>query len=145
MSPSCPYPLPPISLVRSAGIALGNGWYATDGGSEPTATNRTFLGKLVVNGETVLTTSAEGGGWTCAKGPITYDSIYNGEIYDARLEAAVKGWDTAGYDASEWSAAVATDGPQGTLVSPKIPPVRKIKVCRTGSRTAGLLWSEGVG
>lgn len=28
-------------------------------------------------------------GWACHVGPIVYDSIYNGEVYDARLEAPV--------------------------------------------------------
>lgn len=29
-------------------------------------------------------------GWACHVGPIVYDSIYNGEVYDARLEAPVR-------------------------------------------------------
>ena len=36
----------------------------------------------------------------CTDGPVTYNSIYNGEIYDARLEKA--GWDSPGYDGSAW-------------------------------------------
>ena len=70
------------------GISLGNGWYSSAGGGEPSDVPRTFIAKLMVDGQTVVTTSADT--WTCAQGPITYDSIYHGEIYDAAIEAHVR-------------------------------------------------------
>ncbi len=60
--------------------------------------------------------------WTTATGPITYDSIYGGETYDARLERA--GWNAPGYDARDWQAASAVDGPPGLLSWEGCPPIR---------------------
>lgn len=42
------------------------------------------------------------GHWRSAAGPVTADDFYYGETYDARKE--VKGWDTAAFDDSAWSA-----------------------------------------
>lgn len=42
--------------------------------------------------------------WRCDPGPITYNSIYGGEDYDARLEQA--GWDAPGFDDSNWNRTV---------------------------------------
>ena len=38
-------------------------------------------------------------------GPVRAGSFFQGERYDARLEAAVKGWNEAGYDDSAWRRA----------------------------------------
>ena len=40
--------------------------------------------------------------WKCAAGPIQFNTIYGGEIYDARLDQA--GWDIAGFDDKKWEA-----------------------------------------
>lgn len=113
------------------GVALGRGWYASAGGGEPTNVARTLIAKLVVDGETVLATrGGAAGGWVCGQGPIVYDSVYNGETYDARLARAVDGWDLPGFNAADghWRpAARNTDPPKGALVSPKMPPVRRVE------------------
>lgn len=38
--------------------------------------------------------------WVTTSGAITYDSLYNGEHYDARLETT--GWMEPGYDTTNW-------------------------------------------
>ncbi|MCH3994929.1 MAG: glycoside hydrolase family 78 protein [Prevotella sp.] len=38
-------------------------------------------------------------------GPVRIGSLFQGEVYDATREAAVKDWSTVGYNASEWSRA----------------------------------------
>ena len=43
--------------------------------------------------------------WRTHAGPITYNSIYGGEDYDARLEPV--GWDRSGFDDLAWPRAVA--------------------------------------
>lgn len=58
------------------------------GGGEPSDVPRMFIAKLMVDGKPVVATSADS--WTCAQGPITYDSIYHGEIYDAGVAAHVR-------------------------------------------------------
>lgn len=40
-------------------------------------------------------------------GPVRYGSFFQGEVYDATKEAAINGWNTAAYEDSGWSEAVA--------------------------------------
>jgi alpha-L-rhamnosidase len=42
-----------------------------------------------------------------------YDSIYNGETYDARLETP--GWTFANFNDSQWAASTPISGPGGML------------------------------
>lgn len=89
----------------------------------------------------IVTTSADGtqrtlthtgdGTWQAAKGPSTYDSVYNGETYDARVAArldaapSASGGATAGGPAAGlWSAAATATGPTGAMVAWSVPPVR---------------------
>lgn len=62
------------------------------------------------------------GDWKTAPGPITFDSIYGGEDYDARL--AQPGWDRPGFHDYGWSRVDIVQGPGGKLVAETIPPVR---------------------
>lgn len=60
--------------------------------------------------------------WKYSLSQITFNSIYGGESYDARL--VQKGYDTAGFDDSTWKHAVAVEGPGGTLVAQTAQPVK---------------------
>ena len=51
--------------------------------------------------------------WQWALSPVTFNSIYGGESYDARLETPAR-----------WNTAVRTEGPRGTLTLQKAPPVK---------------------
>lgn len=51
--------------------------------------------------------------WRVSRGPITYNSIYGGEDFDARLDQP--GWSAAGFDDSGWTPAVAWVRPPDTL------------------------------
>ncbi len=57
-------------------------------------------------------------------GPVLYNSIYNGETYDARLEKT--GWDRPGYDDAAWSDAVEKEPPEGVLRSQLLEPIRVV-------------------
>jgi alpha-L-rhamnosidase len=72
-----------------------------------------------------------GTGWMVARGPITCNSIYDGEDYDARLER--DGWDSPEHDAREqaqyqrpdgWILGTVVEGPGGELTGEISPPVR---------------------
>ena len=66
--------------------------------------------------------------WRVSSGPITFDNIFAGEDYDARLEQA--GWDRPGFRAGEsWLPARPTAGPGGTLrgLTHSAPPIGKIQ------------------
>ena len=62
--------------------------------------------------------------WQTGPSPITFNNIFAGEDYDARLEQ--KGWDAPGFDASQWQPAVVTVGPGGVLRGQSVtaPPIR---------------------
>ena len=60
--------------------------------------------------------------WKYDFSPITFNTIYGGESYDARLEQT--GYDRAGFDDSKWRNAVLTEGPKGRLTVQTVQPVR---------------------
>ena len=102
---------------NAIGIMLGNGWYT----KEPRAIlqlNIEFTDKTSVN---IYTDKS----WKCADGPIVENSIYNGEIYDARLEKP--GWDTGDYDDSSWKSALPLDSPGGKLVAQIHTPIKVVQ------------------
>ena len=55
-------------------------------------------------------------------GPVLYNSIYNGERYDARREKP--GWDCPDYDASGWNDTVEREPPAGVLRPQMAEPIR---------------------
>jgi len=57
-------------------------------------------------------------------GPIVESDIYNGELYDSRLE--LTGWDKAGYDMSKWSYAATITHSNDILIAPQGVPVKAI-------------------
>lgn len=63
-----------------------------------------------------------GADWKYSLSPITFNSIYGGESYDARLEQ--NGVDKAGFDDSKWKQAVLTEGPKGRLTPQTVQPNR---------------------
>src|SRR5579859_2118654 len=68
--------------------------------------------------------------WRVAPGPITFDSIYGGEDFDARLGQT--GWNEPGFDDSQWATARAVEGPGGELegLSGAAPPIREFQIHR---------------
>lgn len=59
--------------------------------------------------------------WKSSCSPITFNNIYGGEDYDARLEQ--QGWDTNSFNDASWKQALYTDAPIGKLVAEKDFPV----------------------
>lgn len=59
-----------------------------------------------------------------ADGPITFNSIYYGETYDARKELG--DWANVGYDASAWSTSMKMKAPEGKLLCQLEDPIRRI-------------------
>jgi alpha-L-rhamnosidase len=60
--------------------------------------------------------------WKVSEGPIRFNNIYLGEIYDARKELA--GWDRPGFADAGWRQAAVAAEPVGHLVSQSQPPIR---------------------
>ncbi len=114
---------------NAIGVMLGNGMYnvtETKGrytkfsGSAETIELISQLDVELANGKTMILPSD--GSWKTAPGPITFDSTYGGEDYDARLERP--GWDQPGFDDKYWARVTVEQGPAGKLVSEKIPAIR---------------------
>ena len=59
--------------------------------------------------------------WVSVKGPITFNSIRNGEEYDARLEN--DGWDKPGYSGSE-TPCRAVKAPGALMFASEVEPIR---------------------
>jgi alpha-L-rhamnosidase len=98
---------------NAVGVMLGEGWYES----------RALLFQLnieLANGKMVSVESTTA--WKAHAGPLTSDSVWDGETYDARLETP--GWDKAGFDDSSWKAAEAVEGPRGELSAEMMPPIR---------------------
>ena len=125
------------------GIMLGNAWYQDDGwyklppymgylnggGFSYTTPNQVLLQVNVhlATGEVVsaMATSTE---WVAGVGPITFDSLYDGEHYDARLEQP--GWDAAanGTAGADWVPALEAQSVVNgaTLSSQLNEPIRVV-------------------
>ena len=101
------------------GAEVGTGWYAGIIGREyygeigETGVNElSLLAKLVINyfdgSQDVISTNTEN--WVATdNGPVLSNDFFIGEVYDARLEANVKGWESGGFDASNWSKVSKLD------------------------------------
>lgn len=106
------------------GVIMGNGWYA--------ATALLFQLEIYAeDGEkTVIYTNTNFTEWQIASGPILENSIYDGEIYDAREEKS--GWEVPGYIENmdkkkyfeTWTAPCAIHGPAGQLTAQMLEPIK---------------------
>ncbi len=74
--------------------------------------------------ETIITDNS----WKAGDGPVLKNSVYLGELYDARLEQ--KGWNEPGFSNSQWKNARVIQGPGGILIARYIPPVRVTKTVK---------------
>ena len=100
---------------NAVAVVLGNGWYKS----------RALLLQLDLELEDGSKSSwTSDTTWRTAAGPILEDSVYNGEIYDARLETA--GWDRPGFDDKGWSPAEAVKGPAGVLSAQTMPAIQVV-------------------
>ena len=119
--------------ANAMGALLGEGWWS--GGITYTAAfwnyfgdRQSLLAQLIVtyeNGEReIIVTDPEA--WKYFNdGPIVYSSFFQGEVYDAAKEAAVKGWDTPDYNDSNWKRTeeVTLDNHIATKLPPGLPAV----------------------
>jgi alpha-L-rhamnosidase len=129
---------------NAIGMMLGNGFYnvttrnAWDFEKAPwrAAPKVKFVLRIVVDkgngrGEEILVRSGEA--WKTTTGAVTYDNIYGGETYDARLEKP--GWDTPEYDDSAWEPAKVVQAPGGAETPQELPPIRVVRTIQPVSLT----------
>lgn len=113
---------------NAAGVMLGNGWYRA---FRPNSNQLQNIKDLEVLAQ-IEVEYADGtkkivktdNSWKSSTGAIQKSEIYDGEIYDARLEKT--GWSSAGFDDRDWKGVVPTTTPKNQLVSAVSEPVRRI-------------------
>lgn len=123
------------SLLRNGDnaidVMLGNGWYKGRFGfinelDKLYGDSFLLFAEIKITYEGGVTeTIATGEDWLCAKSPVLSSGIYDGEVYDANVEAV------------EWRKAVEAAAPKSTLKARLSPPVtiserrKPIKLLRT--------------
>jgi alpha-L-rhamnosidase len=109
-------------------VTVGDGWYR---GNLEFKLNRNVYGKEVAllyqleveYADGQKQTFASGDGWKASlNGPVRTSDIYNGETYDARLEANAT---ALNYTGKDWTAVKVMDFGYDNLVAPLGPPVIK--------------------
>ena len=113
---------------NATGVMLGDGWAALGRGltvAKSYYPQPALLLQLTIElegGKHVSVVSD--GSWKAGRGPIVSNSIYDGEVYDARLETP--GWDRAGFDDSRWTPVQVVSGSNGNLSAQMMPPIRVV-------------------
>jgi len=115
---------------NAVGVILGDGWYRGYSGWNQ---KRNYYGEKLALLLQIQVTYQDGTSeiigtdatWKAATGPILESDIYNGEIYDARLE--MDGWSNAGFNDNDWKPVKVVDNSKEILVASFGPPVRKIQ------------------
>ena len=122
---------------NAIGMILGHGWYnqrarPVEGWLWYNTPRLIFQLEIeYLNGERQTITSDNS--WEVSTGPIVYNQIFTGEIYDASME--MDGWAKAGFDESTWYDAKSVKPPTGKLYSQLAPPDKAVKILRPLSVT----------
>ena len=122
-----------VSGTNAIGAILGHGWHAGRFWQVLPPSQRPFAGQLglilrldieLADGrtQTVVTDAS----WrVMTDGPIRHDSLFDGEMYDARRE--MPGWDTPTFDDGDWQKAHIVDIADVNLVWQRNEPIRVVK------------------
>ena len=113
--------------ANAVGLILGNGWFnpakkywgwRMQWYGSPKAILQCHIEYADGTNEIIRTN----GSWRCSAGPITANCVYDGEVYDARLEQP--GWDLPGFDDSAWQPANEVEAPGGVMQYHAIDPIK---------------------
>jgi hypothetical protein len=109
------------------GVMLGNGFYNVQGGryiklrvsfGAPTLWLKTII--QYKDGSKTEIISDDSWKWNFS--PVTFNDIYGGESYDARLEQ--QDWNQAGFKEKNWKSVVLQKVPKGKLTAQEANPVK---------------------
>ncbi|WP_394706720.1 family 78 glycoside hydrolase catalytic domain [uncultured Draconibacterium sp.] len=117
---------------NAVGVLLGNGWYnhqslgVWDFHNAPWRNRPAFCLDLRITYEdgSVETIVSERD-WKTSKGGVVFNSIYTAEHYDARKEQ--RGWNTPGFDDSNWQGVKYRPAPSQNIVSQLLHPIRNVE------------------
>ncbi|KAH6642002.1 bacterial alpha-L-rhamnosidase-domain-containing protein, partial [Boeremia exigua] len=116
---------------NAIGVGLGEGWWSGRWGFQ----NQRNLYGDTLGVLALLTITDEDGtkqtiksdlSWhATADGPTVASELYNGEIYDSRLE--IDGWSEPSFDSSEWLGVKQLPPLKGMLTTLDGPPMRRVQ------------------
>ncbi len=116
---------------NTAGAMLGNAWWSggLGWGTDPNSRKRYSFGPMKLfaqleiedesgNIQTITTDES----WKWDESPITFNNLYDGVHYDARLEQ--DGWNTSGFNDGSWKSVTMAAQEDVLLVVQQAPPIR---------------------
>ncbi len=118
---------------NAIGVILGDGWYRgflAWGGKKGYYGNKlALILQLEIiyedgSKEMIITDKS----WKAATGPILKSDIYNGEVYDARLE--MDGWNEPGFNDRNWNSVSEKDYSREILIASEGVPVRVTQILK---------------
>ncbi len=120
---------------NAVGVLLGNGWYNHQSTAVWNFDQAPWRGRpkfcmdirIVYKDGTVEFVSTNSD-WKTNLSPIVFNSIYTAEHYDARLEQP--GWNTIGFDDSQWKKVLCTSAPSRRIVAQQMQPIRDVDTIR---------------
>jgi alpha-L-rhamnosidase len=71
--------------------------------------------------------------WKSSAGPITFNNLYGGEDYDARMEK--EGWSSTGYNDAAWQNVSLVKSPGGLVASQLMPSIKVTDTFKPISKT----------
>jgi len=121
------------SLLRPGrnviGAITGNGWWSSGLGFSRGMSQRTTAGspRIILqleleHGDGTSHTIVSDATWRAHPSPIVEDTLYHGEVYDARLEQP--GWSEPGFDDGVWAAPKILPDPVDVLVAQQTDTIR---------------------
>ncbi|HEV2325800.1 MAG TPA: family 78 glycoside hydrolase catalytic domain [Terracidiphilus sp.] len=111
---------------NAIGVMLGGGWATLAARKIPPyyKSPALLLDMQIEMADGKIVTIATDGSWKTIRGPVLEDSVYNGEVYDARRETP--GWDTPGFDDSRWAPAAVVQGSDGIRSAEMMPAIKVV-------------------
>ena len=117
---------------NALGVLLGNGWYNHQSTAvwyfdrAPWRDRPAFCMDVRITYEDgtteIISTDKE---WKTSPSPVIFNSIYTAEHYDGRMEQP--GWNTTGFDDSQWGRITLRAAPSQHIVSQQLHPIRNIE------------------
>ena len=117
---------------NALGVMLGNGWFdplplrlwghINPRDSLTIGEPRVIVQLTIEFTDGTVQTIVTDESWKVGSGPILRNSVYLGEVYDARKEQP--SWDRPGFNDSGWNQAQIATEPLGALQAQSAPPIR---------------------
>jgi len=117
---------------NAIGVLLGNGWYNHQSTAVWYFHNAPWRGRpafcmdlRITYADGSVETIATDKSWKTTLSPVTFNSIYTAEHYDARLEQP--GWNVANFDDKDWKSVINRSAPSTNIVSQAMQPIRNVE------------------